>query len=143
MKRAQRPLNRTLLTLCKVICYGIPLMYAHKYVGSLTFTNGFDLHALFFLGIGILLTFSDLGWTVPDSQVTRYLGKISVPIYVFHKLLRAAWLEAMDVEKVSTKYAWFMVGVCVIVSVVLMYITDWIALGIQKLRARRQEQLSA
>ena len=143
MKRAQRPLDRTLLTLCKVICYGIPLVYAKKTVGSLTFTNGFDLHALFFLGIGILLSYSGLGFTVPDCKLTRYLGKITLPIFIYHKLLKVTWQEWMGVKEFSPKYNWFALVVCVIVSVLLMYITDWIALGIQKLRARRQEQLSA
>ncbi len=144
MKRAERPLNRTLLTLGKVICFGVPLLYAHKTGFGLKFAEGFDLHALFFLGIGIMLSFSGLGWRIiPDCKLTRYLGKISVPIYVFHKLLRATWLEAMGVDEVSTEYAWIMVAVSVLASVVLMYITDFIAQGIQKLRAKRKEELSA
>ena len=143
MQRAQRPFNRTLLTLGKVICFGVPLLYAHKTGFGLKFDNGFDLHALLFLGIGIMLSFSGLGWIIPDCKLTRYLGKISLPIFIYHKLLRATWLEGMGVEKVSVKYAWFMLAVCVIASVALMYFTDFLSWIIQKLRAKREVKISA
>ena len=143
MKRAQRPLNRTLLTLCKVICYIIPLMYAHKYVFGHKFAENFDLHALLILGIGILLSYSGLGWSVPDSKLTRYLGKITLPIFIYHTTIKVIWQEWMDIEEFSPKYNWFVLVVSLIVSVMLMYLTDWIARGVQKLRTRRQEQLSA
>ena len=143
MKRARRPFNRTILTLGKVICFGVPLLYAHKSGFGLKFDSSFSLHALFFVGIGILLTYSGLGWCVPDCKLTRYLGKISLPIYIFHKLLKVTWMEAMGVEKVSAKYNWLMVVMCMIASVALMYVTDFLAQGIKKLRAKRQEQLSA
>ncbi len=142
MKRAERPLNRTLLTLCKVFCYGVALLYAHKIGFGLEFDGSFSLHALFFIGIAILLSFSGLGWSIPDSAFTQYLGKISVPIYVFHVLLKHIWLDAMGVEKIAAKYVWLLVITCMTVSVVLMYITDFIAEGIRKLRAARKERLS-
>ena len=134
MEHFKRPINRILLTLCRVICYGVPLLYAHKTGFGLKFAESFDLHALLFLGIGILLTFSDLGWTISDCKFTRYLGRISVPIYIFHKLLRATWLEALGVNVVTMEYAWIMVGVCVVASIVLMYLTDFLAWCIRKLR---------
>ena len=143
MKRAARPLNRTLLTLGKVICYGVVLLYAHQTAFGLKFAKSFDLHALLFVGIGILLSFSSLGWTVPDCKLTQYLGRISVPIYVFHKLLRVTWMEAMGVDAVSAKYNWMMVVVCMAASVALMYVTDFLAQRIHKLRTARKDKLSA
>ncbi len=142
MKRAQRPLNRVLLTIAKIICFGVPLLYANKTGFGLKFSNGFDLHALLFCGIGIMLSFSGLGWSIPDCKLTRYLGKITLPIFIYHKLLRAAWLEGMGVEKVPVNYAWFMLAVCVVASVALMYFTDFLAWGIQKLRTRREKAVA-
>jgi peptidoglycan/LPS O-acetylase OafA/YrhL len=141
MKQARRPINRAILTLCRVICYVVPLMYAHKFVLGHKFSEGFDLHALFFLGIGILLTFSDLGWTIPDCKLTRYLGKISVPIYIFHKMLRATWMDFLGVSKVSQEYAWIMLSVCVVASIVLMYLTDFVEGRVIKIRAARRDKL--
>ncbi len=143
MKRARHPLNRTLLTFCKVTCYVVPLLYAQKYVLGHSFAKNFDLHALLLLGIGILMSYTGLGFTVPDCKLTRYLGKITLPIFIYHTMLKVTWREWMGVEEFSPKYNWFVLDVCLIVSVILMYVTDWIALGIQKLRAKRQEQISA
>lgn len=143
MKRAARPLNRTLFTLCKVICFGVALLFAHKIGFGLTFSQNFSLHALLFVAIGILLSYSGLGWTIPDSKFTRYVGKITLPIYLYHKLLRMTWLEILGVEEVSAKYNWMMVVVCVAACIVLMYVTDFVALGIKKLRTAREEKLAA
>ena len=143
MKRAQRPVMRLFLTLCKIFCFGIVLLYAHKSIFGYSFDRSFSVHALLYCGIGILLSFSSLGWSIPDCKVTRYLGRISVPIFFFHKLLRGTWLNYLGTEEVSKEYTWFMVVVCVIGSVALMYVTDLIGMGIRKLRAAREDKLSA
>lgn len=144
MKRAEHPILRTLFTLAKVLCYGIVILYAHKKGLGFKFDRSFQLHALFFCGIGILLSFSGLGWTIPDCRLTRYLGRISVPIYVFHKLLRATWLNYLGVEKVSVRHTYFLVVACVIGSVVMMYITELIFKWCKKLfRPARKEEQSA
>jgi peptidoglycan/LPS O-acetylase OafA/YrhL len=142
MKRAGRRFNQALLTLGKVICFGVVLLYAHQTGFGLKFAKSFDLHALMLCGVGILLSFSGLGWSIPDCKLTRYLAKISVPIYIFHKLLRVTWLEAMGVDEVSAKTNWMMVIVCMAASVALMYVTDFLARGIQKLRASQEKQLA-
>lgn len=143
MKIAQHPLIKAFFTLVKVCCYAVALLYAHKYVFGHKFASGFDLHALFFIGIGILLSYSELGWCIPDSKVARYLGKISVPIYIFHNLLKSIWMGILGVEELSPVYNWLMVVVCVITSVVLMYITDFTAKGIHKLWTAWKEKLIA
>ena len=143
MKRAERPVNRTLLTLGKVIGYGAILLYACRVGLGLKFERSYSLHALLFCGIGIMLSYSGLGWTIPDCRLTRYLGRISLPIFIFHKTLRAAWLEAIGTEKVTMEYNWIMVIVCVAACIVLMYVTDFLALSIQKLRAARKAKLNA
>ena len=142
MQRAARPINRILLTLGKLFCYLVVLLYAHKTGFGLKFDSKFSLHALFFIGIGVLLSFSGLGWSVPDCKLTQYLGKISVPIYIFHLLLKHIWLDISGLEKVPAEYTWPLIIACVIASIVLMYVTDFLALGIQKLRAKRKAALS-
>ena len=79
----------------------------------------------------------------PGLQADKVSRKNLLAIFIFHKTLRAAWLEAIGTEKVTTEYNWIMVIVCVAACIVLMYITDFLALGIQKLRARRKDELSA
>ena len=143
MKRARQPVNRVLLTLGKVICYGAILLYASRTGLGLMFKRSYSLHALLFCGLGIMLSYSGLGWTIPDCKLTRYLGKITLPIFIFHKTLRAAWLEVIGAEKVTTEYSWIMVVVCVAACIVLMYVTDFVALGIKKLRTAREEKLAA
>ena len=142
MQRAGRPLNRTLLTLAKVICYGVVLWYAHKTGFGIEFSRAFQLHALLFCGIGILLSYTGLGWTISDCKLTRYLGKISLPIYIFHKLLRATYLNYLGVEKISMRHTWFLIVVCMIGSVLLMYFTNFVSSGINKLRVKQKETVS-
>jgi 4-hydroxybenzoate polyprenyltransferase len=48
----------------------------------------------------------------------------------------------MGVEKVPVNYAWFMLAVCVVASVAVMYFTDFLAWGIQKLRTRREKAVA-
>ena len=143
MKIARHPLVKAFFTLVKACCYAVALLYAHKYVFGHKFSSGFDLHALFFVGIGILLSFSGLGWSIPDSKAARYLGKISLPIYIFHNLLKSICMGILGVEELSPEYNWLMVVVCVIGSVVLMYVTDFAAQGIHKLWTALKEKLLA
>ena len=49
----------------------------------------------------------------------------------------------LGVEELSPEYNWLMVVVCVIGSVVLMYVTDFAAQGIHKLWTALKEKLLA
>ncbi len=140
----KRPILRTLLTIIKVGCYVVVLLYARQTIFGMKFDISFSLHGLFLCGIGILLSFSGLGWSIPDCKLTRYLGRISVPIFVFHRMLRNTWLSILGTSEVSLKYKLFMVVVCVIGSIVMMYITEYSALGLKKLfYSTRKDALSS
>ena len=139
LKRAERPVMRVLLTLCKLLCYGIVLLFAHKGGFGIKFDRSFQLHALLYCGIGILLSYSGLGWTIPDCKLTRYLGRISVPVFIFHKLLRATWLNYLGVSKISMRHTYFLLVVCVIASIILMYFTEFLFRWLRKLFHPAQE----
>lgn len=108
---------RICLTLVKLGCYGIVFLFAQ----GLPIEN---IHVLLFLSIGILLSFSGIGYTIPDHRITRYLGKISLPIYIFHGLMRDAASKTLTSVMPSTSLVLVLSGASLILCVILMYLTD-------------------
>ena len=118
---------KVFVTAVKIFCYGVVVLFSHGHIFGLTFKNNFNLHCLFFCGAGILLSYSKVGYCISDYRLTRYLGKISLPIFIYHKMLRHTWVEYVGSESFSATYNAYMVSACIIVSVALMYITDFFA----------------
>ena len=81
----KRKSREGLVTVLKVTCYIV--VFAFAITGSKARYN-YTLHAYLFCVLGIIASFLDAGFRIKDSAVTRYLGRISVPIYIFHGVLR-------------------------------------------------------
>ena len=123
---SEKPVGKLLVTAFKVFCYLVVLAYAHGKIGIIKLGSDFSLHALLFCAIGVMLSFSSIGYSIPDSSLTRYLGKISLPLFIFHYAIIATWIDYLGTGAVSLKYAAFMACVTLVASVFLMYLTEWI-----------------
>ncbi len=71
-----------LLTVIKITCYAIVLIFSSGKIGTFVFDRSFDFHALLFCAIGIILSFASCGYTIPATKITGYLGKSSLPIFI-------------------------------------------------------------
>lgn len=123
----KRNLTKILFTVIKIGCYAAVLTFAFGGIKGGKFT----LHALFICSVGIGLSFANIGYTIPDSSFTRYLGRISLPIFIFHGFIR---LTCRDITgtNVSLIPAMLLVGMSIVLSIVLMYATDFCAGKIKK-----------
>ncbi len=100
-------------------------------------SKSFNLHAYFFCAIVIAISFSGLSYCIPGNKFTNYLGKISLPIYIFHSIVRYSIAESLESPDVIT-LKWFVimsVGT-VIICVVLMYVADFVADLTRKITAK-------
>lgn len=125
-----------LITLFKACCYAAVIAFAYGTVMGITFKNFFSLHALLICALGVLLSFSNAGYCIPDSGLTRYLGKLSLPIFIFHGFIRWSFWDVIGHAGISARLFAFLVVSGVVLSVVLMYATDAVAFLFRKLRQR-------
>lgn len=120
-------LAKVVLTLIKVYCYLVVFAYV---VGR--FDKEFAIYILMFLAIGIALSFSELGYSIQDSKFTRFLGKVALPIYIFHGVMRHICVELFPPESTSHKKALALTCAIVIICIGFMYLTDFIMRLIHK-----------
>ena len=120
------------LTIVKYMCFIVVISFAFGILSN--FTS--DLHALLFCAIGIFLSFSGITYTIPESKLSNYLGKLSLPIYIFHGFMRHTAGDMMTPEAVTPLRLVLMIVFSIILCVVLMYITDAVKKLLNILKAR-------
>ncbi len=87
-------------------------------------TGNTELHAIMFTALGIVLTMSGYCYSIPNCAFIRFLGKISVPIFIFHGFMRLTVRDMLNGSVLSMKnYVLVCVGALVL-SVLLMFFTD-------------------
>ena len=113
------------VTFFKAFCFAVVIAFASGSILGKPFERSFNLHALLWCALGILLSFSDVGYSIPDSRVTRYLGKLSLPLFLFHGFIRWTVWEYIG-HPISVKLFAGLVVMTVAVSIALMYLTDFL-----------------
>lgn len=109
-------LAEILLTLLKVICYAVVLVFAYS-----AWEGKYDLFAFIFCAAGVTLSFSGVGWSLPDYPVTRWLGKVSLPVFLVHGVVKGVSIGLFGVEgnsslwigTIAASYAMAVVVMCV------------------------------
>ena len=114
-------------TVIKWFCFAVVFSFA---IG-LWSTGAFNLHAYLFCAIGIVISFSGITYCIPESKLSNYLGKISLPIYIFHSIVKYYIVEFIKPESVSLKVFILMAVFSIIISVILMYIVDLIKIVVK------------
>ena len=109
-----------LLTILKWGGYSVVFIYALGYTG-----RSYDIHVMLWCAVGVLLSFSNVGYTIKDTKLTRYLGKISLPIYIYHTIVLRSCLQIYGTE-ISKSAFLIMYFSAIVLSVIFMIITDFI-----------------
>lgn len=116
--------KKVLITAGKLGCFGIVVLFAMGSVHGTKIPREMDLYIFMVVLIGVFLCFSRVGFYIPDSRVTRYLGKLSVAVYFFHGLVLKFMLSLFKVKKVSVKRFSFYCLACFVAVIVLMEAVD-------------------
>ncbi len=119
---SRRPGVKILFTGVKLSCYAVVLVFAWARV----LKGLFNLQAFLFCAIGVLLSFSNAGYTIPDSAFTRCLGRLSLPIYIFHGFIRWSCRDALGTGPISGGLFASLILMSIVLSVLLMALTDLI-----------------
>lgn len=126
---SEKVVAKLLLTAVKIFIFAIPVIYA----SGEEFGGDFSIHAMLFIAFGIMLSFSNFGYCIKDSKFSRYLGKISLPIFIYHGFIRWTFADIFPAEEVTLKMFVLMIVGTVIICVLLMYIVDILSKGSIKL----------
>ena len=119
--------GKTAITILKLACYISVFIFSFGSINDLVFGRELDLYFFFVLALGIVLSFSNVGYRVPDCGITRLLGKYSLGIYIFHHVGRSILNDFFkDITLSTTQYALFII-VTIISCIIFMYITDFVA----------------
>lgn len=113
-----RKFNKVLMTLVKLFAYFVVFFYAFGHTD-----RSFDIHALLWCGVAVMLSFCESTFRIGENRLTRYLGKISLPIYIFHTVIMRCAQQVLG-EKISLKMLLFLIVISVLSPVVLMHIID-------------------
>lgn len=113
------------LTIIKCVGYAVPLCYAINCIPELGLNAEFGLHAMCFCFIGITLSLSGVGWCIPDCALTRTLGRLSLPIFIFHGVIRHT-IADYHIDSVSPFMFWTIIVFAMAACILLMCFTDFL-----------------
>lgn len=129
LKKVVSDRSAFLLTGIKYLSYLVAILYAVRFHGSMT-----DIDYFLWLTIAVTLSFSDVGYKVKESALTRYLGKITLPIYIFHMLVVYSACSIMG-KNIDSEILILVMVVSVLFSLIVMYATDFL------LKIKKQQKL--
>ncbi len=117
------------LTVVKLLVLAVVVIYALGF----EFGGDISLHALLFIAFGVMLSFSNIGYCIKKTKFTRFLGKISLPIFIFHGFIRWTFGDIYQENEVTLKMFILMIIGTVVACILLMYLVDLIMIGGKKL----------
>ena len=112
--------NNIALTIVKVLLIVYIALYAFN-LGPLPKNNILAAGAVFAL---TFLSFSSVGYTIAGSKSTVFLGKISLPIYIFHAIFRWVLFDIFGLGISLGIFVLLIVGT-ILLSIALMYLIDF------------------
>ncbi len=132
---SRKPGVKVFFTGVKLACYGVVLVFAWAHV----LKGSFNLQAFLFCAIGVLLSFSNAGYTIPDSAFTRYLGRLSLPIYIFHGFIRWSCRDLLGTDPIPGWLFATLILMSIVLSVLLMLFTDQVMKLLRRAWARLRQ----
>lgn len=119
-------LSKVLLTIFKWICFLSFIVYSYS-----NFSQKFQPGIFTLCLIGIMISFSENSYNIPNNSITNLLGKLSLPIYLIHIILRRI-CELMWGTNVEVRIIWLVICSCPVIAYVFMIFTDLFFLTIRK-----------
>ena len=129
---AQTQRSKWMKLLCTAVKYASLLVIVAFGAGIISKSDA--VHVVLYCALFILLSFSGLSYTIPGNRFTSYCGKISLPIFIFHGIIRHSFNEAIPNHEIGLPGFFALVGLAVVLSVALMYLTDAVAALLKKRR---------
>ena len=115
--------TKILATVFKALFFIVPVAFAL----SKKFNHDFALHATLYCAIGVALSFSSIGYTIKDCKLTRYLGKLALPLFIYHGFIRWSCYDYVKHKPVSFTTFCIMIVGTIITSIILMHITEYLS----------------
>ena len=126
---------KILLTLLKAGCIAFVFVFAYGSVMGHRLRRAVDIPVFFILAAGVVLCFANAGFCIPDSACTRFCGKVSLGLYIFHGLIQLCIIHTGNGASGSFSRVLPLIIFTVILSILLMYVTDYAAAFLNRLRA--------
>ncbi len=108
-----------IVSVIKYFCYLQTILFTFRIYES----KSYSLHAMLFCAIGLLVTYSERGIYIHSNSFTTYLGRISLPIFMFHGIFRHAAREYYG-DNISIEKYVVLIGVSIVICILLMHIID-------------------
>ena len=97
------------------------------------FHDSFSAIAFVCCFAGIILSFSEKTYVIPYNKITCFLGKISLPIYLSHNLVKGIAIRLWGTE-IENKNVLVIICLCPIAAFIVMKLTDVVLSYLKKLR---------
>ena len=130
---------KLLLTIFKYTCYLVFFLYGK----GCNLGKYFSIHALLIVSLGIALSFMNVGYTIKESKLTRWLGKVSLPIYMFHGIFKTASPTLFPLKVGQESTLLLLAGVTVIICIVLYKLTNLLFVLLGKLGTAIRKKIEA
>lgn len=126
--------GKIFITVIKIACYAVPVAFA---CGIGDASSG--LHAMLSCALGILLSFSNAGYSVPSSAAASLLGKLSLPVFIYHGLFRWTAKGLLGERPVSLPFFLAMLVACFALCIFMMLLTDCFLKKLTCIKNERRE----
>lgn len=126
---SRRILIKSALTFIKIMAYAAVMYYIVK---ADELGKHLTLYALLFFAIGVFMSFTGMGYTIPGNKLTSYLGLISLPIFIYHGFIRWTISYLFSANQVTLPIFFAMIVGSSVISIALMYFTDLIVMLLKK-----------
>lgn len=120
--------SKIFLTVFKWMSFGMVICYA--FFG---FQDSFSAIAFVGCFIGIILSFSEKTYVIPYNKMTCVLGKLSLPIYLSHNLVKGIAIRLWGTD-IENKNVFIIICLCPIIAFIVMRLTDVVIRYKKKLR---------
>lgn len=108
------------LFLVKTGCYLVVILYGAHLIDIPSF-----FIALLLLALGLTISYSETGGTLPANRVCAFLGKLSLPIYMCHRVLETILTTILGVEG-AKPYVPYLVIASLLFAVMMVYLVPFL-----------------
>lgn len=121
-------LSKTLLTLLKWICLILTIIFAYRDIYKI-----YSLAPIILIFVAVILSFSNITYNIPYNAITKFFGKLSLPIFLTHYTIRNILANTIgnNMEKWGI---WTVIILCPVFAYVFMVFTDLIFAQLKKIK---------
>ncbi len=99
------------------------------------FNFKYEICALTITVLAFILTCSEITYNLPYNKITNFLGRFSLPLYLFHSIVQRCALTFID-KKISIQTLCILVVITIVCSVAFKYAVEFIMSKLSKMRRK-------